>query len=278
MLIGLVLSTFFTYTNPIPGLGMMMILPQSKIDLSGNTIESRFKVPAGFKRVEISAKTYPNYLRNLPLKPNGTPVKLYNGKLKANQNAHIAVIDLEIGTKNLQQCADAVIRLRAEYLFSQGKPDSIHFNLTNGFRVDFTEWTKGKRVKVEGHKTYWKQEKAPSTTYETFREYLDFIFTYAGTLSLSKELKNVNINDIQIGDVFIQGGSPGHAVIVVDMAYNPVTGEKVFLLAQSYMPAQDIHILINPNDPQISPWYNVNFGILLKTPEWEFTPNDLKRF
>ena len=45
---------------------------------------------------------------------------------------------------------------------------------------------------------------------------------------------------MQIGDVLIQGGSPGHAVIVVDMAENPATGEKLYLLAQSYMPAQDI--------------------------------------
>ena len=48
------------------------------------------------------------------------------------------------------------------------------------------------------------------------------------------------VTSMQIGDVLIQGGSPGHAVIVVDMAENPATGEKLYLLAQSYMPAQDI--------------------------------------
>jgi hypothetical protein len=97
-------------------------------------------------------------------------------------------------------------------------------------------------------------------------------------VSLSKEMKPVMIEDMEIGDVFIQGGSPGHCVIVVDMAMHAQTGEKLFLLAQSYMPAQDIHILKNPQDPQISPWYSIKFGDTLITPEWTFKRTDLKRF
>ena len=53
---------------------------------------------------------------------------------------------------------------------------------------------------------------------------------------------------MQIGDVFIKGGFPGHAVVVLDMAENDRTGQRVFLLAQSYMPAQDIHIMKNPTN------------------------------
>ena len=72
---------------------------------------------------------------------------------------------------------------------------------------------------------------------------MNLIFAYAGTLSLSKELPSAAFDDMRIGDIFIQGGNPGHAVIVVDMAKHPATGEQLFLLAQSYMPAQDIQIL-----------------------------------
>ncbi len=43
------------------------------------------------------------------------------------------------------------------------------------------------------------------------------VFAYAGTLSLYEELESVPIKDMDIGDIFVQGGSPGHAVIVVDM-------------------------------------------------------------
>jgi hypothetical protein len=79
---------------------------------------------------------------------------------------------------------------------------------------------------------------------------------------------------MQIGDVFIQGGSPGHAVIIVDMAKNS-KGEKIFILAQSYMPAQETQILKNPNDTNSSPWYTLPTSTL-ETPEWDFNATDLK--
>ena len=104
------------------------------------------------------------------------------------------------------------------------------------------------------------------------------VFAYAGSLSLSKEMKKVNFKEMQIGDVLIQGGSPGHAVIVVDMALKLDTREKLFLLAQSYMPAQEIHILKNPEEPEISPWYRLNQDDQINTPEWRFNKEDLKRF
>ena len=81
-----------------------------------------------------------------------------------------------------------------------------------------------------------------------------------------------------VGDVFIQGGSPGHAVLVVDVAEDPRTGRGVFLLVQSYMPAQEIHILKNPTDLNLSPWHETGFGETLRTPEWLFRRSDLKRF
>jgi len=117
------------------------------------------------------------------------------------------------------------------------------------------------------------------TSYKGFRAYLDNLFAYAGTESLSRELGgSVDVKQMQIGDVFIRGGFPGHAVIVLDMAENKETGEKVFMLAQSYMPAQDIHILKNLKDTGLAPWYQLNFGEKLQTPEWEFLSTQLKRF
>ena len=104
------------------------------------------------------------------------------------------------------------------------------------------------------------------------------IFNYAGTLSLSKELISINFDSISPGDVFIQGGSPGHAVLVMDVAVNN-EGNKMFLIAQSYMPAQEMHILINPSNESISPWYSSEeIEVFLETPEWTFQKSDLKRF
>jgi len=107
---------------------------------------------------------------------------------------------------------------------------------------------------------------------------MELIFNYAGTLSLSKEMKAITIDQLNIGDVFIKGGSPGHAVIVVDVATNSETGAKIFLLAQSYMPAQEIQLLKNPSNEDLSPWYSTDFGDVLNTPEWTFYKNELKRF
>jgi hypothetical protein len=196
---------------------------------------------------------------------------------KTNQDVHVAVLDLSIGDRDLQQCADACMRLRAEYLWHENKFDSIRFHFTNGFLAEYFKWRQGFRIQVDGNQVRWveTQSEKPSDTYEAFLKYMQQVFMYAGTLSLSEELPKRNPSDIQIGDVFVKGGSPGHAVIVMDMAVND-TGEKIILLAQSYMPAQNIHLLKNPHDTNLSPWYKMEGLDQLETPEWNFTQNQLK--
>ena len=106
---------------------------------------------------------------------------------------------------------------------------------------------------------------------------MDWIFAYANTASLCDEMVSVTLNEMQIGDVFIQKGNLyGHAVIIVDMASSGV-GEKLFMLAQSYMPAQEIQILVNRSNKSISPWYDLKNSKIV-TPEWTFYQDDLKRF
>ena len=247
------------------------------VDTSGQTIGTRILPPIGFKRMNVSTSSFANYLRQLPLKPQGSEVLLYDGRTKHNYNVYEAVVDLPIGKRDLHQCADAIMRLRAEYLWNEKQYDQIHFNFTNGFRVDYSKWMKGQRIAVNGNQVSWTNRRSPSNTYADFWKYMEIIFAYAGTLSLDKELHAINISALSIGDVFIHGGSPGHAIIVVDVAVDSDNNEKLFLLAQSYMPAQEIQILKNPNDEN-SPWYSVDFGEILQTPEWTFKRSDLKRF
>jgi hypothetical protein len=258
-------------TEPGPEAKPALVYPEA------NTLEGRFSVPPGYERVAAGEHSFGEYLRILPLKPHGAKVRYYNGGTKS-RDVYEAVVDLDIGTRDLQQCADAAIRLRAEYLFREKQYDDIHFNFTSGFTADYPRWRDGYRVAVRGNSASWVKTAAYSAEYEDFRAYLDTVFAYAGTLSLAKELDPVQPEDMQIGDVFIQGGSPGHCVIVVDMALNPETGERIFMLAQSYMPAQDIQILKNPDNTAISPWYALDFGDVLDTPEWTFKKGDLKRF
>ena len=136
----------------------------------------------------------------------------------------------------------------------------------------------GYRIRVSGNEARWVEQESRDASYGSFRKYLDVVFTYAGTLSLSQEMDRIDADELQPGDVFLRGGSPGHCVIVVDMAVDPETGRKVFLIAQSYMPAQDIHILKNPAKGDGDPWYPLDFGDTLDTPEWMFTADEVYRF
>jgi hypothetical protein len=243
------------------------------------SIESRIPAPAGFERMTLSTGCFGEWLRRLPLKAGTPEVMLYNGQKKANQAAHIAVLDIDVGDHDLQQCADAVIRLRAEYDFARQRLEDIHFQFTSGDVLDFLKWCSGTRPLVAGNRVQWVKSPPSDWSHPELRKYLDTVFQYAGSISLGRELEAVKeAKSMKVGDVFIKAGSPGHAVLVVDMACDPKTGRRVFLLAQSFIPAQDIHVLKNPRDAKLSPWYDVDFGAVLSTPEWTFARNELKRF
>lgn len=246
-------------------------------------------LPDGFERLPITDSTsFAYFLRNLPLKPLGTPVYTCYGDEGLTKSAYAVIDGYAPGNEDLQQCADAIIRLRAEWLYKNKRYDEIAFHFTNGWLCEYKRWAEGERVHVSGNKTSWyKAFYTPDYSYSTFLQYLKMVFNYAGTLSLSRELRETSITAIQIGDVFIRGGSPGHAIIVVDVAkdvkWHP--GDKCFLVAESYMPAQDIHIIINSNNycERLSPWhlrddvyrcggYGYNFTT------YTFSGTDLKRF
>lgn len=252
--------------------------PTSLKNSSGTTIETRFKTPAGTKRTVENDSSFAHYLRTLPLKKDGAQVTYFDGALKPNNYIYDAVVKLPIGDKDLHQCADAVMRLRGEYLYKNKQYSKLHFNFTNGFKCSYDKWRQGFRVGIKGNKTWWKKSASPSTTYATFWKYMEQVFMYAGTYSLDKELKSATQSDIAIGDIYIQGGFPGHALIVVDKAVDTTSGEIYFMLAQSYMPAQEIQILTNQMDLKISPWYKYKALDYLETPEWDFEWSERKRF
>jgi hypothetical protein len=63
------------------------------------------------------------------------------------------------------------------------------------------------------------------------------------------------------------------------MAEHSSSGDKLFMLAQSYMPAQEIHVLKNPGEQALSPWYRLGgLDEEVRTPAWTFERDELKRF
>lgn len=252
--------------------------PPPRIDPAGMTVGTRFAPPAGFAREPVAAGSFAAFLRGLPLKVHGEPVRLYDGRIKANAGVYAAVVDLPIGRRDLHQCADAVMRLRAEYLFAQGRFDDIRFRFASGFRAEYSRWRRGERIAVSGNTACWVAGVARGDGRRSFWHYLETVFAYAGTASLARELTPASVGAPGSGDIFIRPGHPGHAVIVVDAAVDRASGQRVFLLAQSYMPAQEIQILENPNDPRLSPWYAAAFGDVLVTPEWTFKAAERRQF
>lgn len=231
-------------------------------------------LPSGYSRMHGADSLFAKYLRGIGFKEKNT-VLLYDGSEKGNQNAQYRVLDLGVGKKDLQQCADAVVRLRAEYLFKQKRFSEIQFHFTSGHLCKWSEYAEGWRPRVNGNSVDFVKLSKKDNTKENFNQYLDLIYSYCGTASLYKELKSKPIDKIEPGDVFIQTRNPyGHAVMVMDVAKNK-KGDRVFTLAQSYMPAQEIHILKNPNSSMLNPWYEAKKGEI-ETPEWTFESGDLK--
>lgn len=155
-------------------------------------------LPEGYKRISPEQDSFGEWLRTVHLKKDNH-VYLYDGSLKKNQLAQFAVLDISVGKKDLQQCADAVMRLRAEYLFDQKRYSEIAFMDNNGKSYSWTG---------EDNK-------------EAFSKYLENVFGWCGSASLEKQLRPVEeLKDMKPGDVFIKGGFPGHAMLVTDMAEN----------------------------------------------------------
>lgn len=231
----------------------------SSDDTTENTLYQRFSCPESFTRLAADSGSFAFYLRHLALKPAGSLVKLYSGSLKPAEGVYAAVVDMEITARDLQQCADAVMRLRGEYLFAQKRYSEIGFRFLGDGKIH-------RYVDFAGR----------DRSYKTFRRYMDHVFAYANTASLYKQLKTVAFNTLQAGDVLIQTGNPfGHAVIVTDVC-SDTNDRKYYMLAQSYMPAQETQILLNPATNTV--WYEAINNGSIQTPEWTFSTEDLKRW
>lgn len=248
----------------------------SYIDATGTTLETRIMPPQDYERVPAETGSFAEFLRNYAVKEDGSPVLLYNGKSKGSQSAHTAVLNLPLESEDLQQCADSVMRMYAEYFWATEQYDRIAFHFTNGFWAEYTKWREGYRISIEGNQVSWKKSADYDDSYNTFVKFMRIVFAYAGTLSMEQETKDITIEEIQAGDVFLMGGSPGHVVMIVDVCENE-QGDKAFLLAQGYMPAQEFHVLQNPAH-EGNPWYYASeITYPLQTPEYIFSDGSLKR-
>jgi hypothetical protein len=273
------LAVFLAVLIPAAGSAAADPLYPWRAQAPARTIADSFAPPDGFVRVATETGSFGEWLRQLPLAPDGTPVRFHDGREKPDQSEVAAVIDIDVGSANLQQCADAIIRLRAEYLFSRRGAGDLAFDFTSGDRYRFRSYAEGVTPAVAGAAVTWRTGRRQGLSHASLRRWLDIVFTYAGTLSLSRELQPVpRLSDAAIGDALVHGGTPGHAVLIVDLAVEPASGRKVALLAQGFLPAQSVHVLRNPFDPALSPWFVLADGQPIVLPQWMLRPDELRRF
>ena len=83
--------------------------------------------------------------------------------------------------------------------------------------------------------------------------------------------------NLQVGDMLVYPGTPGHIMMIVDEAKNEA-GEKRFVLAQGNTPAQSVHMLKNPNDSKMNPWYELELNAYIEVPGYYFNNAKFIRF
>lgn len=212
------------------------------------------------------------FLKTLPIVDS--PILDYRGRPVGYQEKHVGIIPYDVGRSDLQQCADALMRLRAEYLFQQKKHEQIAFHFVSGELYKWGDYCKGLRPVAKGNGVKFITGSPCEKTHENLRKYLDLVYMYASTISLAKELKTAD--GFEIGTIIIHAGSPGHCFIIIDEAIDKNSG-KVFKLAEGYTPAQSIYVLRNLDEEGETPWHKLTKGVI-ETASYRFTDYKLGRF
>ncbi len=224
-----------------------------KTEAPENSISNAIKCPAGYERIGYDEGSMADFLRRLPLKAEDVPLTPHHGYFTDSDTIiHYChrVVDKRL-VSSYEQCADVCIHLRADYLYEKRQFSKIHFEDTQ-----------------HNVMRYWYGK-----FYPAYFLYLRNTILWANTESLINEMSQRNLKDMEPGDVFVYDyksrpdAKYGHAIMVADMAVNPKTGEKVFLLVQGSTPACNIHVMKNLIEPELSPWFrldskadNIDFG------------------
>lgn len=241
-----------------------------------SSLEDRIAPPPGFTRAELAPRSFGAWLRRLPLTAPGTPVRSYRGDMihPGDHDNVAAVVAIDVGVQNLQQCADAVIRLHAEWLWSQGRRDQS-YRAADRTPMPFARWARGERVVPRGNAIEWAATRGKSdSSHAAFRSFLDAVFAWTNTVALARDTLAVDLADLRPGDFVVQPGTPGHSVLVLDLAA-AADGRRAVLLGQSYMPAQSFQVL---RPSPASAWFIVD-PAALETPFWPAFPwSTLHRF
>jgi hypothetical protein len=222
--------------------------------------------------ISFNRNSWEYFLQHLPVTEG--VILDYKGNPIANQSKQAGIVAFDVGTRDLQQCADALMRLRAEYLFAQERYPAIGFHFTDGQYYSFEDYCNGKRPVARGNSVQFIRSAPVLISHKALRDYLDIVYTWAGTISLYNHLKPAK--DFGVGVIIITPGSPGHCCIIVDEKVSG-SGERLFKLVEGYTPAQTMYVVSNPYNASINPWYALKKGTIT-TASYQFDDYALRTF
>ncbi|MCL1806187.1 MAG: DUF4846 domain-containing protein [Oscillospiraceae bacterium] len=239
----------------------------------GETIETRFNPPEGYRRTDLPDDSFGAYLRALPLKQDGDVLYLHDGTIKTG-GSFDAVLELKINNnRNRMRNTNFLLRLRAEYLYQAGRQDDISFHFLSGFVFDFATWAEGSRIKEnENGKVVWQAASAEADdSYDALWDYLQWVYNYSNASAMKSDL--LQAVRAETGCVFLSHGG----AVIADMAADE-NGRAVILLVRGGEPEQEGYVVRNTNDAELSPWFTVPDNGIIKTPEGELSTGELYLF
>lgn len=254
-----------------PGVGERY--PWTRAEPRYESVAQRFPCPLGYARVPLRRDSWGHWLRYLPLRAAGTPIRGLNGNVVARGDDPSlgAVLDLDV--RQYQECADVIIRLRAEWLRWSGRADSIVFRAADGPKLAWRDWRTGTRVRLVGGRLRLSHTGRPDASRQSFDRYLFQVFSWCGTISMIDETDRIAPQKLLPGDIFLVTGSPGHTVLVLDVAKD-AEGHMKGLIAQGYLPAQSPHLVTADG----SAWLDLDPSRPVTVPRWgAFQWSDLRR-
>jgi len=204
-------------------------------------LRSAIPAPTGFIRIELEPGSFGEWLRHLPTRVDRLQVLAHDGRALPGTAA--AVVTLDVGPGDLQQCADSIIRLHAEHLWSRARADDAAYHFTSGDLSTWKDWVSGEVFRIDGARVRRLAGNPRTADHPNYRLWLHHLFRYAGTRSLALDSVPVPATrPLQPGDFLVDPGSPGHAVLVLDVAVHE-DGRRVGLVGQGFIPAQEFHVV-----------------------------------
>src|SRR5262249_11110169 len=156
----------------------------------------------GMKRVNVEGESFAGWLRHLPLRAAGSAVHAFDGSvvLEGNDSRVAAVATLDVPPRDLQQCADSILRFDGEWPWARGRPRDSQYRLTSGDLASFAAYANGERPEVvDGKRVRFVPKAVRDESHASFDRFLEMVMQYAGTVSLAAYSPKVDRADLRPG-------------------------------------------------------------------------------